>query len=161
MIKQLKRNYKTVKIWNVRPAYAKIMHLNFQKESFAGEAPHLEHHRTRWKNMKKQCTSCGTVKSSQILCYKDVSQCPERISWWSSTLRTSQSTLKRQWKSNEKAVEMWKVRPIYAIMRYRNLQQELWARETPHLEHHRTRWQNNGREMNKLQKCEKCANFVL
>ena len=34
----------------------------------------------------------------------------------------------------EKAVEMWNVRPIYAKMRYLNLQKELLAGEAPHLE---------------------------
>ena len=42
-------------------------------------------------------------------------------------------------KNNEKAVEMWKVRPVYAIMMYLNAQKERLAGEAPHLEHHRTR----------------------
>ena len=33
----------------------------------------------------------------------------------------------------EKTVEMWNVRAIYAIMRYLNLQKEFLAGEAPHL----------------------------
>ena len=48
------------------------MYVNFQKELLAGEAPHLEHHRTPWKKLWKNNAQTN-VKSAQILCYKDVS----------------------------------------------------------------------------------------
>ena len=71
--KQWKSNEQAVEMWNVRELCAIVMYPNAQKE-LAGEAAHLEHHRTPWKKtMKKQCTCCRNVKSAQILCYKDVS----------------------------------------------------------------------------------------
>ena len=36
-------------MWNVRELCAIVMYPNAQKE-LAGEAPHLEHHRTHWKS---------------------------------------------------------------------------------------------------------------
>ena len=57
-------------MWNVRELCAIVMYPNAQKE-LAGEAPHLEHHRTPLKKtMKKQCTSCRNVKSAQFCAIK-------------------------------------------------------------------------------------------
>ena len=39
-------------MWNVRELCAIVMYPNAQKE-LAGEAPRLEHHRTRWKSNEK------------------------------------------------------------------------------------------------------------
>ena len=50
-----------------------------------------------------------------------------------------EKAVKKQWKSNEQAVEMWNVRELCAIVMYPNAQKEL-AGEAPHLEHHRTPW---------------------
>ena len=49
-------------------------------------------------------------------------------------------TLKKQWKSSEETMtktilEMWKVRPVYAVMMHLNIQKPLLAGETPHFEH--------------------------
>ena len=47
---------------------------------------------------------------------------------------------------------MWKVRPVYAVMMYLNVQDELLAAEAPHLEHHRTRLKS------KEKQCTSCRN---
>ena len=47
---------------------------------------------------------------------------------------------------------MWKVRPVYAVMMYLNVQEELLAAEAPHLEHHRTRLKS------KEKQCTSCRN---
>ena len=60
-----------------------------------------------------------------------------------------EKAVKKQWKSNEQAVEMWNVRELCAIVMYPNAQKEL-AGEAPHLEHHRTPWKNYEKTMHKL-----------
>ena len=96
-------------MWTVRKFCAIKMYLNAQKEWLAGEAPHLEHHRTRWEKNDK--------------------------------------AMKKKWTIT---VEMRKVRAVYAKMMNLDFQKELLAGDTPHLEHHRTRWKGNEKEMNKL-----------
>ena len=69
--KSNEKNEQAVEMWNVRELCAIVMYPNAQKE-LAGEAPHLEHHRTPWKKLRKS-NAQANVKSAQILCYKDVS----------------------------------------------------------------------------------------
>ena len=69
--KQWKSNEQAVEMWNVRELCAIVMYPNAQKE-LAGEAPHLEHHRTPWKKLWKS-NAQANVETAQILCYKDVS----------------------------------------------------------------------------------------
>ena len=133
--KQWKRHEQAVDMGKVRKLCAIVMYLNAQKE-LAGEAPHLEHHRTRWKCSQK-AMNCRNVESAPSVCC---------IGWWSSTLRTSQNTLTKQWKRNEQAAEMWEVRKLCAIVMYLNAQKQWLAGEAPHLEHRRTRWKSNTRQ---------------
>ena len=56
-------------MWKVRKFCAIKMYLNAQKEWLAGEAPHLEHHRTRWKknNEKEINNICKNVEGTRSL----------------------------------------------------------------------------------------------
>ena len=76
-----------------------------------------------------------------------------------------EKAVKKQWKSNEQAVEMWNwnVRELCAIVMYPNAQKEWLAGEAPHLEHYRTRSKTNDKTIKKkLQNCKhvKCASSL-
>ena len=73
-------------------------------------------------------------------------------------------TLKKQWKSSEETMtktilEMWKVRPVYAVMMHLNIQKPLLAGETPHLEHPEDNVTINWSDV--LTRCSNCGESGL